>query len=181
MKKIINGAVFNTSTAKVICTQHSEEASNEKGTYVKQTKELYKTKSGNYFFFIKLKFPSYVDVNHDDLDPKFELMEVEEEKIIPINYTLASQFASEIIVQQPKLAKSIASHFPELASKGEKKARKIQKKLYLSEKANWYLEMLLTESEETNSSYIEKLITNEYKRLYDKGVMKLDPYFEMDN
>jgi hypothetical protein len=41
--------------------------------------------------------------------------------------------------------------------------------------------MLLTESEETNSSYIEKLITTEYKRLYDKGVMKLNPYFEMDN
>jgi hypothetical protein len=37
MEKIINSALYNTSTANLICTQHSN---NEKGIYVKQTTEI---------------------------------------------------------------------------------------------------------------------------------------------
>ncbi|WP_145949507.1 hypothetical protein [Paenibacillus sp. Y412MC10] len=179
MKKVIEGAVYNTQTAKKICEQITNEANHGKGAYVNQLKQLYKTKNGNYFFFIKNDFPTYVDVNNDDLNPKFELMDVVEEKIIPVTYELAVQFASEVFTYDPGSKKGLGKFFPELIQNEETENKKIQKKIYISEKSSWYLEMMLTESKDTNSSFIEKLIIEEYRRLYKKGIMQRDPFFEM--
>ncbi|WP_017378819.1 hypothetical protein [Paenisporosarcina sp. TG-14] len=179
MKKVIDGAVYNTETAKKICEQQINENHYEKGAYVNQLKQLYKTKNGNYFFFIKNEFPTYIDVNSDDLNPKFELMDVEEKKIIPVSYELAVQFASEIFTSDPESKKVLSNFFPELIRNEKDENNKVQKKVYMSEKANWYLEMMLYESKETNSSFIEKLIVDKYRSLYKKGVMQNDPYYEM--
>ena len=181
MKKVIDGAVYNTETAKKIGEQQINENHYDKGAYVSQLKELYKTKNGNYFFFIKNEFSTYVDVNDDDLNPKFELMDVEEHKIIPVAYELAVQFASEISTSDPESKKVIAKFFPELIQNENDGNTKVQKKVYMSEKASWYLEMMLTESKETNSSFIEKLIVDKYRSLYKEGIMQNDPYYEMDD
>lgn len=181
MKKVINGAVYNTQTAKKICEQQTYEANNDKGAYVNQLKQLFKTKSSNYFFFIKNEFPTYVDVNKDDLNPKFELMDVIEEKIIPVSYDLAVQFADEVIVSDPSLKKPLGKYFPELIQNEDSGNQKIQKKIHISEKANWYLEMMLTESKDTNGTFIEKLIVEEYRNLYKRGIMQNNPFFEMEN
>lgn len=180
MKKVINGAVFNTMTAKKVCEQLLTEASHEKGAHVKQLKQLYKTKSGKYFFYIENEFSTYVDMNKDDLNPKYELKEVMEQKIIPTSYELALQFASEVVAMNPNEKEIIGAVFPRLAEETNEESKKIQKKIYLSEKANWYLEMMLIESEDTNSSFIEKMITAQYRKLYEAGSMQEDPYFEMD-
>lgn len=181
MKKVIDGAVYNTETAKKICEQLTEEIEHEKGAEVKKLKQLFKTKSGKYFFFLKNEFPGYVDINNDDLNPKFEKIDLVEEKIIPVSYELALQFATEIISSSSESKKVISKYFPELVNNENEDRKKIQKKIYLSEKANWYLEMMLIENNDTNSSVIEKLIVNEYQRLYSKGIMKRDPYFEMED
>ncbi|KGX89225.1 hypothetical protein [Pontibacillus litoralis] len=180
MKKVIDGAVYNTATAKKICEQRTEEFQNEKGADVKQLKQLFKTKSGKYFFFIHNTFISYACVNGDDLNPKFEEMELEEKKIIPVDYGLAFQFASEVQASGEQ-QKIIGKYFPELVNFETFEHQKIQKKIYLSEKANWYLEMMLTETEDTNSSLIEMLIVQQYQRLYSEGIMLRDPYFEMED
>ena len=178
MKKVIEGAVYNTDTAKKICERTGQEIVHEKGANVKQLKQLYKTKSGKYFFYIHQTFVTYVCVNGDDLNPVFEEAEVTDEKIIPVNYQLALQFAGEVHADGEQ-EKTIIKYFPELGSSEALGHRKIQKKIYLSEKANWYLEMLLTETEDTNSSLIEKLIVEEYRRRYSEGSVAEDPYFEM--
>lgn len=180
MKKAIDGAVYNTATAKKICEQRTEEFENGKGANVKQLKQLFKTKSGRYFFYIYNTFIGYAFVNGDDLKPKFEEMELREEKIIPIDYELAFQFASEVQASEEQ-QKIIGKYFPELVNSETFNHQKIQKKTYLSEKANWYLEMMLTETEDTNSSLIERLIIQEYQRLYSEGIMMRDPYFEMED
>lgn len=179
MKKVIKGAVYNTETAKKLCEQQTYESSYGKGAYVNQLKQLYKTKSGKYFFFIKSRFSAYVDVKNDDLNPKFELTDVEENKIIPIAYEVAVQFANEIASDDPELQRTLSKYFPTLTST-KTENEKIQKKIYLSEKANWYLEMMIDEAKETNSSFIENLILEAYRDLYKKGIMKGDPYVEMD-
>lgn len=181
MKKIIDGAVYNTETAKKICDQQISEDHYEKGAYVNQLKQLYKTKNGNYFFFVKNEFSTYVDVNEDDLNPKFELMDVVEEKIIPVTYELAIQFASEVSTSDLESKTAIGKFFPELIRNETDENKKVQKKVYMSEKASWYLEMMLTESKETNSSFIEKLIVDKYRNLYKEGIMQNDPYYEMDD
>lgn len=180
MKKVYKGAVYNTETAKKLCEIKMGEHDNDKGSYVNQIKQLYRTKSANYFFYIQNHFSTYVDVNGDDINPKYELTDVVEEKLIPIQYDLALQFATEALLSDPILNKGLIKMFPELNTDGEEKNRKIPKKVYISEKANWYLEMMITESEDTNSSFIEKLIVDEYQKLYRKGIMQSDPYHEMD-
>ncbi|WP_062106518.1 hypothetical protein [Bacillus niameyensis] len=181
MKKVIEGSVYNTETAKKVCEQSTKEVEHEKGAEVQKQKQLFKTKSGKYFFFIKNEFPGYVDVNNDDLNPKFEKVDLVEEKIIPVSYEVALQFASEIASEDSESKKMISKFFPELIGNDIDESIKIQKKIYLSEKANWYLEMMLTVNNDTNSSIIEKLIMNEYRRLYSKGIMVRDPYFEMED
>ena len=180
MKKVIDGALYNTATAKKICEQRTEGPDHGKGANVKQLKQLYKTKSGKYFFFICNTFIGYACVNGDDLNPEFEEMELEEKKIIPADYKLAFQFASEVQASGEQ-KKIIAKYFPELFNSEALEHQKIQKKIYLSEKANWYLEMMLTETEDTNSSLVERLIVQEYRRLYSEGIMMRDPYFEMED
>lgn len=180
MKKVIKGAVYNTMTAKKICEQRVTEASHEKGAYLNQLTQLYKTKSGKYFFYLVNEFSTYVDVNHDDLKPKYELQDVIEQKIIPISYEAALRFASEVMVSDPSEKESIGTFFPRLIDGSNEGDKKIQKKIYLSEKASWYLEMMLMESEETNSSFIENLISEQYRKLYKQGVMQEDPYAEMN-
>lgn len=180
MKKVIEGAVYNTDTAKKICEQLTEEFEHEKGSDVKKLKQLFKTRSGKYFFFIRNEFIGYVDMNNDDINPIFEKTVLEEEKIIPVSYELAFQFASEMNTN-PESKKMIGKYFPELIDNEIDESNKIQKKIYISEKANWYLEMMLIENNDTNSSIIEKLIVNEYQRLYSKGIMTRDPYFEMED
>ncbi|WP_062050357.1 hypothetical protein [Bacillus sp. JCM 19034] len=81
----------------------------------------------------------------------------------------------------PETEKVIGNYFPELIDDKVNEVKKIQKKIYISEKANWYLEMMITENTDTNSSMIEKLIVKEYQRLYSKGIMTRDPYFEMED
>lgn len=179
MKKVINGAVYNTQTAKKVCEHLTNEVSHDKGAYVNQLKQLYKTKSGKYFFFIKHEFSTYVDVNSDDLNPIYELQNVEDHKIIAVSYELAVQFANEVFTSNPESNKEIGKFFPELTEIEENGNSKIQKKIYITEKASWYLEMMLIESKDTNSTFIEKLIVEEYRRLYKKGLMLNDPYFEM--
>lgn len=179
MKKVIKGAVYNTETAKKICEQVTDENDYEIGAYVNKLKQLFKTKSGNYFFFIKKKFIKEASVNNDDVDPVFEEEVLIEKKIVPVSYELAFQFASEMI--SPETEKVIGNYFPELIDDKVNEVKKIQKKIYISEKANWYLEMMITENTDTNSSMIEKLIVKEYQRLYSKGIMTRDPYFEMED
>lgn len=181
MKKVIEGAVYNTETAKKICGRRTNESDHEKGAYVNQLKQLYKTKNAKHFFYIKNEFPMYVDVNKDELNPKFELMDLEEEKIIPVDYSLALQFAAEIIVEEPESKEVLGKFFPELIKNVTDDNIKIQKKIYMSEKASWYLEMLINESKETNSSFIEKLIVEEYRSQYKQGIMQGDPFMEMEN
>ncbi|MEC5423326.1 hypothetical protein QGM71_07415 [Virgibacillus sp. C22-A2] len=180
MKKVIEGSVYNTETAKKICERSSEESNHEKGAVVKQLQQLYKTKSNKFFFYVKSEFTTHVVVNNDDIDPRFEDQEVTEEKIIPVSYEEALQFSSEISAVSKLEKKMIAKYFPEIVVKESNDNKKIQKKLYLSEKANWYLELMLQEGKETNSSFVEKLITEEYQRLYKKGLMVRDPFFEME-
>jgi hypothetical protein len=99
-----------------------------------------------------------VYANNDDVDPKFEEAELEEKKILPATYEAAFQFASEVY-------SNINSHgirereFPDLTadSKDEKN---------LSEKASWYLKIMLTDNEDTNRSIIERLIVEKYQKLY---------------
>ncbi|MFD2627614.1 hypothetical protein [Oceanobacillus kapialis] len=179
MKKVIQGAVYNTETAKKICQKVSEGPDNEEGAYVKQLKELYKTKSNKFFFYVKSEFVAHVVVNDDDIDPKFEEQEVVEEIKNLVSYEEALQFASEIYAVSKSEKKMIAKYFPELILKKEEN-KKIQKKLYISEKANWYLELMLQKRNETNSSLVEKLIIEEYQRLYEKGIMDRDPFLEME-
>src|SRR5699024_4792123 len=112
------------------------------------------------------EFSMYIDKNNDELDPKFGLEEVEEKKILPVTYDLSVQFASEVLSENPESKKTIETYFPELGEGSMDDNQKIQKKFYISEKANWCLEMLMLETEHTNSSYIEKLITEEYDKLY---------------
>ncbi|AIF45553.1 hypothetical protein [Virgibacillus sp. SK37] len=181
MKKIIEGAVYNTATAKKICERFSNEPKHEKGAYVKQLQQLYRTRSSNYFFYVKSEFTTHVVINNDDIFPKFEEQEVTDEQILPVSYERALQFASEISVSSASEKKTIAKHFPELLEKEGNGNKKIQKKLYISEKANWYLELMLQEGKETNSTLVEKLITEEYRRLYKQGVMNRDPFSEMED
>lgn len=180
MKKVIDGAVYNTDTAKKICEQTTQEIVHQKGANVKQLKQLYRTKSGKYFFYVHHTFVTDVCVNGDDLNPVYEEAEVTDEKIIPATYELALQFASEV-QDNGEQDEIIGKYFPELGNPRTFEFQKIQKKIYLSEKANWYLEMLLTETEDTNSSLIEELIVREYRRQYSEGIMLNDPYFEMKN
>lgn len=181
MKKVIEGAVYNTKTAKKICERYTEEFEQEKGAVVKKLQQLFKTKSNKYFLFEKSEFTSYADSNSDDLNPKYEELELEEKRIIPVSYELAYQFASEIACANPDSIDEIGNFFPELVDNEIDENNKIQKKLYISEKANWYLEMMITDSSDTNSSFIEKLIVEEYRRLYSKGIMTRDPFFEMED
>lgn len=180
MKKSINGSVYNTKTAKRVCEQLLTESSPTKGAYVKQLKQLFKTKSSKYFFYIESSFSTYIDINSNDLNPKYELKTVKEQKIVPISYELALQFASEVVTLDSKEKENILSVFPILSNGASEETKKVQKKIYLSEKTNWYLEMMLIESEETNSSFIEKLIFNQYRKLYETGDMQEDPYNEMN-
>lgn len=166
MKKVIDGAVYNTETAKIICENSEDDISHQKGAEVKQLKQLYRTKSGKYFFYIKNEFETHVVTNNDDLNPEFELEEVEEKKILPVSYELSLQFASEVLSENPESQETIETFFPELGEGSMDDNQKIQKKFYISEKANWCLEMLMLETEHTNSSYIEKLIIEEYDKLY---------------
>lgn len=179
MKKVIQGAVYNTEKAKKVCERKYEGPSHEKGAHVKQVQQLYKTKSNKFFFYIYTEFVAHVAVNNDDVDPEFEDQEVIEEKITPVTYEEALQFASEISAASKSEKKMIAKYFPELAVESSDN-KKIQKKLYISEKANWYLELMLQEGKETNSSLVEKLIIEEYQRLYEKGIMDRDPFLEME-
>ncbi|QDI92321.1 hypothetical protein EPH95_14905 [Salicibibacter halophilus] len=179
MKKVINGSVYNTETAKWICERISDELNHEKGAGVKTLKQLYKTKSDKFFFYINNKFLTYVDVSNDDLNPKFEEQEVVEEKIVEASYELALQFASEAI-QNSNSDNDIGRIFPELAKEKDGDT-KTQKKFYISIKADWYLEMMLKEEEDTNSSFIEKLIIAEYKRQFKKGDVNRDPFHEMED
>lgn len=182
MKKVIDGAVYNTKTAKKICEQISEGLVFEQGSYAKKLKQLFKTRSGKYFFYIERYLEAPVSINNDDLNPIFEETEVIDCKIIPIDYKLALEFASEVSADVDLKSKErIAKYFPQIIEGKMDENIKIQKKFYLSKKAVWYLEMMLTESEETNSSIVEKLIVKEYKRLYKKGIMNNDPYFEMED
>lgn len=178
MKKVIAGSVYNTDTAKKICAKITNDFNYEKGTDVEEIKELYKTKSGKYFFYILNKFDAHIDINNDDLNPKFELKDVEEEKIIPVSYNSSVDFANEVLIDHPKYKESLGTFFPELNINDDGN-QKVQKKFYLSEKASWYLEMLMMEQNDTNSSIIENLITEEYRKLYNKGIMQNDPFFEM--
>ncbi|AVR00297.1 hypothetical protein OBCHQ24_15205 [Oceanobacillus iheyensis] len=180
MKKVIQGAVYDTEKAKKVCERKYVGPSHEKGAHVKQLQHLYKTKSNKFFFYIYNEFVSHVAVNNDDIDPEFEDQEVVEEKIKPVAYEEALQFASEISTVSKSEKKMIAKYFPELAVEESSDSKKIQKKLYISEKANWYLELMLQKGNETNSSLVEKLIIEEYQRLYEKGIMDRDPFLEME-
>ncbi|MFP7494589.1 hypothetical protein SFC66_12430 [Terribacillus saccharophilus] len=125
MKKVINGAVYNTDTAKKICEQFTEDPDHTKGAIVKKVKQLYKTKSGKYFFYIKDNYIGYVDANNDDIDPKFEEAELEEKKILLATYEAAFQFASEFY-SDTNSNEIIDKYFPDLTtdSKDEKKSEK---------------------------------------------------------
>lgn len=184
MKKIIKGSVYNTKTAKKICEKFTEAPEFEYGAVVKKLQQLYKTKSGKYFFYFRREFRADVVVNNDDLYPQFEEQEVVDEKIEPVSFQAAFRFASEVY-SDPHIdleeKENIEKYFPALTDEGVDENKKYQKKIYLSEKASWYLEMMIDEFKDTNSSFIEKLIIEEYKRLYSEGVMKNDPFFEMED
>lgn len=181
MKKVIKGAEYNTETAEKICERNSKGHDHSVGAVAKKTKQLFRTKSGKFFFYIKKEFRAYVDINNDDLNPIIEEEDLIDEKIIPINYKLASVFVSELsadVDSQSKL--TIAKYFPNIENNSLDGSRKMQKKFYLSEKASWYLDMMLTESKDTNSSMVERLIVEEYRKLYAEGIMNNDPYSEME-
>ncbi|MFP7494587.1 hypothetical protein SFC66_12420 [Terribacillus saccharophilus] len=180
MKKVIQGAVYNTEKAKMLCERTYDGPSHEIGAHVKQLQQLYKTKSNKFFFYIKNEFVAHVAVNNDDINPENEDQEVIEEKITPVSYEKALQFASEISTAYKSEKKRLSKYFPELAVEESSDNRKIQKKLYISEKANWYLELMLQEGNETNSSLVERLIIEQYQRLFKKGIMDRDPFHEME-
>lgn len=183
MKKVIEGAVYNTETAKKVCEQVTEAFEYEKDSDVKKLKQLYKTKSGKYFFFIKNEFVGYIDEKEDDLNLDLKLADLIEEKIVPISYDSAIQYASEILSDPDTDEASIervGKYFPELAGGGIENNKKIQKKIYISPKISWYLEMLLIDTNHTNSSLIETLIFEEYERLYKKGIMNQDMFDELE-
>ena len=137
MKKVIDGAVYNMETAKRICEQISKESDHEIGEAVQKRKQLFKTKSGKYFFFINKEFFTEVAMIENDINPAYETMEVEKKKIIPVSYESAFQFASEIHSDSElKAQERIGKYFPELRDSGIDENVKIQKKIYLSEKAS---------------------------------------------
>lgn len=182
MKKVIDGAEYNTETAEKICEMFYEEPDYDIGSMKKTLKQLFLTKSGKYFFYIVEKFKAMVDVNNSEYldDARFEEMELMNEKILPVSYDLAFQFVEEVMESNKKVDKKIIEkYFPELVAGSEKKEVKFQKKIYLSNKANWYLQMMVNEKEDTNSSFIERLIIEEYRRLYKKGIVERDPFHEM--
>ncbi|WP_068676040.1 hypothetical protein [Oceanobacillus sp. Castelsardo] len=183
MKKVIEGAVYNTETAKKICEQVSVAYEHRKDATVTKLKQLYKTKSGKYFFYTQSEFVGLVAVDNNDIDPKIEWQNVEDVKIIPIPYDTAIQYASEVFSSPDTDEDSvnrIRGFFPELVGE-DVGGKKIQKKIYISEKTSWYLEMLLIDTNHTNSSLIDKLIFEEYKRLYKKGDMNLDMFDELED
>jgi hypothetical protein len=184
VKKVIRGSVYNTETARKICEKFTEGPEHAKGAIVKKLQQLYRTKSAKYFIYVRREFETWVAVNNDDLDPIYEEQEVIEEKILPVSFDFAFQFASEIYADSEtdsETKEAIVKFFPALSEEGIDENKKIQKKIYLSEKANRYLEMTLEESNDTISSFVEQLIVEEYKRLYSKGIMKNDPFFEMED
>uniref|UniRef100_UPI003A845640 hypothetical protein n=1 Tax=Kitasatospora sp. SC0581 TaxID=3394360 RepID=UPI003A845640 len=137
------------------------------------------TKSNRYFVYVKREFETWVDVNDDDLNPKYKLEEVIDEKIIPLSLARAKQFAREVYSDDQtdeETKKQIEKYFPVLSKDRLDREVKYQKKIYLSERANWYLELMLDESKDTNSSLIEKLIIKEFKRLHSVGVFVDDPF-----
>ncbi|MGG3690880.1 hypothetical protein [Caldifermentibacillus hisashii] len=180
MKKVIDGSVYNTETAQKIFEKFTVE--NEPiayGSEVKKLQQLYKTKSNRYFVYVKREFETWVDVNDDDLNPKYKLEEVIDEKIIPLSLARAKQFAREVYSDDQtdeETKKQIEKYFPVLSKDRLDREVKYQKKIYLSERANWYLELMLDESKDTNSSLIEKLIIKEFKRLHSEGVFVDDPF-----
>ena len=181
MKKVIDGAEYNTKRAEKICARFSSGPDFKKGAETKTLTQLYKTRSGNYFFYIIDKFSKEAAVNDDDLNPVFEKMELMDERILPTSYDSALQFVQEVQAQNSITdIDSIRKYFPELHEQETGSDKKYQKKIYLSESANWYLQMLLNESKDTNSSIIENLIREEYRRQYQEGKMNRDPYLEMN-
>lgn len=180
MKKIVDGAEYNTNTAKKICETYLSGPNYDKGAITKTLKQLFKTRSGKYFFYIIEKFIGQGVINNDDINPTFEEMELIDKEILPISYDLALQFVEELKARDRlEDEKMIRKHFPELIEQQTGKEEKFQKKIYLSERANWYLQMLVNVSGETNSSIVEKLILKEYRKLYQEGVMNRDPFSEM--
>lgn len=180
LKKVIDGAVYNTETAKMICEQSTHEYERSKDADVKKLKQLFRTRSNKYFFYINSVFTTFVQDNDLEVNPVLEEAELTGNEIIPISYELALQFAREVIAISPTSKEEIRKYFPELINNQQEDSEKIQKKIYISQKANWYLEMMLIEKNDTNSSMIERLIINEYQRLYLKGIVNRDPYFEME-
>jgi|SRR5690625_1812704 len=177
MRKVIDGSLYDTNTARLICEQRSDELSYEKGAPVKQLKQLYRTRSAKFFFYIRHDFVTHVDVNDDVLNPKLEEMEVTDERIVPATYDVALQFASEVY-DETEDREEIEKYFAEFSNKEDASQQKIQKKIYISQKADWYLEEMLKEGEDTNSSFIEKLIIKEYGKQYKKGIVNRNPYGE---
>lgn len=181
---MIRGSVYNTETARKICEKFTEGPEHAKGAIVKKLQQLYRTKSAKYFIYVRREFETWVAVNNDDLDPIYEEQEVIEEKSYPFPSTLLSNLQvkfMQILKPTQRQRKQLLNFSPHSAKKGLMKTKKIQKKIYLSEKANRYLEMTLEESNDTISSFVEQLIVEEYKRLYSKGIMKNDPFFEMED
>lgn len=182
MIRVIDGAEYNTNTAKKICETYFSGPDYDKGAITKTFKQLFKTRSGKYFFYIVEKFTAHADINDDDINPIFEEMELMDKRIVPASYDLALQFVDEVKAgDQIEDAKMIRKHFPELVEPQMGKEEKFQKKIYLSERANWYLQMMVNESEDTNSSIVERLIIKEYRKLYQAGVMNRDPFSEMED
>lgn len=180
MKKVIEGAVYNTQSAKKLCELYSAGPNPRLGVQSEVLKQLYKTRSGKFFFYTVEKFLKEAATNDDDLDPVFEEMALLEERITPIPYDLAQRFVDEVHASDASMNMDmIRAHFPESLAQTEGNESKVQKKIYLSESANWYLQMLLNESEDTNSSLLERLIREEYKKQYQEGKMTRDPYLEM--
>jgi len=180
MRKVIDGSLYDTSTARLICEQRSEENRYDKGAPVKLLKQLYRTKSAKFFFYMHYEFVALVDVNNDDLNFKLEEMEVTDEKIVPATYDVALHFASEVYeeTEDQEEKEEIEKYFAEFSDKEDASLLKIQKKIYISQKADWYLEEMLKEGEDTNSSFIEKLIVKEYGKQYQKGLVHRNPYNE---
>lgn len=190
MKKVIKGAVYNTETAKKICEKTSIDFEpTSYGADVKKLQQLYRTKSGKYFFYIKRELRTWVvkmddpDINPEELDimlnPKHEELDVTKEEIIPIPFDLAMQFASEVYADadtDEEMKENILKFFPTLSGESPDPEVKLQKKIYLSEKACWYLDLMLEETKDTNSSFIEKLIIKEFKRKHAEGVFPVDPF-----
>lgn len=180
MRRVIDGSLYDTNTARLICEQQLEENRYDKGAPVKQLKQLYRTRSAKFFFYVRLEYVALVDVNNDDLNFKLEEKEVRDENIVPATYDLALQFASEVYeeTKDPKQKENIERYFAEFTDKEDASARKIQKKIYISEKADRYLEEMLKQNEDTNSSFIESLIVKEYERQYQNFLVHRNPYDE---